>query len=90
MQKYWLWPWLIWRLEILPYAKLFRVWAIQHDIWYKRWWTEEDKIRVDNMFYKLMKSVCNNHLQLFFASLYYSLVKKYWYLFFNYHITYEI
>jgi len=90
MQEFGLWPWLIGRMEILPYAKKFRVSARFHDIAYKKWGTEQDKIRADNMFYRLMVSVSNTHLQLFFAWLYYKLVKRFWFIFFNYHCSYEI
>lgn len=90
MQRTWLWPWLIWKLEILPYAKLFRGAAYFHDVAYERWGTESDRERADNMFLRLMLSVSKTTLQKWFAWLYYKLVRKYWKYFYNYNITYEV
>lgn len=90
MRKYWLWPWIIGQLEILPYAKLFRTAACTHDIWYKRGWTEEDRKRVDLMFLRLMILVSESSLQSWWASFYFRMVWNYWKYFFNYKIKYEI
>lgn len=85
MERFWLWPGWIWRLEILPYAKRFRVWARFHDIAYSiKWWTEKDRRRADTMFLRLMIQVCEKPLHYYFAYRYYEAVKKYWMFFFNY------
>lgn len=89
MQRTWLWPWLIGRLEILPYARLFRWAAYYHDIAFAKGWTEEDLKRANDMFYKLMLAVAKSKLQFTFANIYYNLVKRYWYLYFNFSVTYE-
>jgi len=71
-------------MEILPYAKLFRVAARFHDIGFLNGWSEDDKKRIDLMFLRLMLAVSKNSLQRFFAYLYYYLVHYFWFLFFRY------
>lgn len=83
--KPWLWPNSWGKIRILfPYHSLFYQASVWHDIWYTRGWNNQDKQRVDELFYKMMKWVSKNHLQNWFASLYYFLVKQYWYKYFNY------
>lgn len=85
--KIWLWPnsWGVLRY-ILPFNWLFHIAARYHDVGYERWWTEDDRKKVDEMFYRLMISVSTNILKIMFAKLYYKLVRKFWYKYFVYII----
>ena len=44
---------------------------------------ECNKKRADKMFYKSMLAVSSNKMQRIFAFIYYYLVKKFWFLFYN-------
>lgn len=82
-----IWPNQWWLLRYaLPYNGVFHIGARFHDIWYERWWDENDRQRIDEMFYRLMLSVSTNLLQRFFAKLYYKLVQKFGYKYFTYII----
>lgn len=72
---------------MLPYNGVFHIASKFHDVWYGRWWDENDRQRVDEMFYRLMLSVSTNPLQRLFAYIYYKLVRKFWYTYFVYIIT---
>ena len=85
MEKFGLWPWPIWRLNILPFSELFYIWARTHDIWYIKGWNSKDKKKVDNMFLRLCLAVSKTKTQIFFAYFYYYMVKIFWFLFFNYN-----
>ena len=77
----WLWPNKLGIFRyLLPYNKLFHWSAILHDNLYE---ISFNKKRADKMFYKSMLAVSSNKMQRIFAFIYYYLVKKFWFLFYN-------
>lgn len=88
--SYWnigLWPNTLGLLRYtLPYNGVFHIASKFHDVGYGRWWNENDRQRIDEMFYRLMLAVSTNIIQRFFAKLYYKLVQKFWYKYFTYII----
>ena len=87
-----LWFWKVWLgpdifgpfRYLLPYNTLFHIAARYHDIAYTRGWDKVVKCKVDEMFLRLMLSVCKNKLQKWFAYIYYYLVKSLGFMFFSY------
>ena len=65
---------------LLPYNKLFHWSAVLHDNLYSISFNKE---RADKIFLKSMLWVSKNIIQIFFAYLYYYLVKNFWFLFYN-------
>lgn len=92
-----LWFWKIWLgpnflgplRYLLPYNKRFHIAARYHDIAYWRWWTESQKQKIDLMFYNLMVANSKNFFHLTFAKIYYTIVYKYWFIFFKYNYTWR-
>ena len=79
--KKWLWPNIFWPIRyLLPYNNLFHHAAVLHDNLYHISYNKE---RADEMFYRSMLAVSTNSLQRMFAFIYYQLVKKFWFLFYN-------
>lgn len=77
----WLWPNSWWILRyLLPCNNLFHHAAVLHDNLY---YISYNKERADKMFYRAMLAVSTNSLQRMFAFIYYQLVKKFWFLFYN-------
>ncbi len=77
MRRFGLGPGIVGRLEILPYAALFRIAARFHDIAYGRGGNEADRARADAMFFRLMAAQCRSEWELGWAKLYYSLVRNF-------------
>lgn len=81
----WLWPnsW-GWIRILIPCQKRFYKWSCIHDYLYWEWFTEDGRSHADKSFLYINTECCDNYLQLCLASLYYKLVRRFWYLYFNY------
>lgn len=82
----WLWPnsWSYIRL-LIPYQwRFYECWEL-HDLHYCQWIYETDREYADRIFYEWCLIKSNNYLQKSFVLLYYKLVSKYWYNYFNYN-----